>query len=112
MTVAEVLATRRETMDEPATVQGHLVVTGLFGYLARSEFDACGVLVNEPRLVARLLESAPVMSGSLVLFSGTATVEGLLLMPTGLPMFPASLYSVRAIVYRQGDRDPVRMEFP
>ena len=36
--------------------------------------DAVGVLLNEPRLEARLLECEPVMGGSLVLFSGAASV--------------------------------------
>lgn len=111
MTVAQVLASGHETMDLPMTVRGHLVVTGLLSYLASGESDALAVLIDEPRLVGRLLSCEPVMVGSLILFSGTATVEGRLRMPTGLPMFPALLHSVRAIVYHRDDGDPVRLEF-
>jgi hypothetical protein len=49
MTVVGALATKRETWDEPATIQGHLVVTVLFSYLAYGADDARGVLVDEPR---------------------------------------------------------------
>jgi hypothetical protein len=111
MNVAEVLAAQRWVRDEPAAVQGHLIVTDLFSYLAGGELDTQGVLLHEPRLVPRLLQRTPVMVGSLVWFSGPATAEGLLSMPTGLPMFPAVLYSLKALVFRQEDRDPVRLEF-
>jgi len=77
MPVAEALAPTG-VMDELVTVAGHLIVTGLFSYLAAEPSGFRGVLVNEPGLSDRLLACMPVMVGSLVLFSGRASVEGVL----------------------------------
>jgi hypothetical protein len=110
MTVAEVLAMRQRWMDEPAIVEGHLIVTRMFSYLVTAEDDALGVLVNEHRLADKLGESVPVLGGSMVMFSGAASVEGVLRIHTALPMFPAVLHSVRSVVYRQPDYEPVRLE--
>ena len=111
MTVNEAIADCKPVTDEPVTVEGHLIVTKCFIYLAASANEACGILVQEPRLESRLMECVPSMVGSLVLFSGSATVEGLLHKPTGLPMFPAVLHSVSAVVYRHADWRPTRLEF-
>jgi hypothetical protein len=111
MTVADVLALRQEATDAPIVVEGHLTVTSAFAYLTSGPNDAQGVLVYEPRLAGRLLQAVPPMCGSLVLYSGPASVEGQLYRSTGLPMFPAQVHSVRAIVYRYDDWEPVRLEF-
>lgn len=110
MSVAEAFALTG-VMDELVTVAGHLIVTEFFGYLAAEESGDRGVLVNEPRLSDRLMACMPVTVGSLVLFSGRASVEGVLRRPTGLPMFPAVLLSIRVVEFQHEDREPVRFEF-
>jgi len=112
MTVAEVLLLDWKLGGRPARVEGFLVVTYLFAYLASNENDACGVLVNEPRLLERLLSRVPPAAGSMVIYAGDAVIEGTLELSTGLPMFPALLHSIKTFTFTRSDWESVRFDFP
>jgi hypothetical protein len=111
LTVADALAAKGWIVDRPVRVSGLLWVAGLFAYLATEESSTIGVLVNEPRLLDRLLACMPVAGGSMVAYSGRASVEGFLRSGTAMPMFPMQIHSVKSVIYQHDDWEPVRLEF-
>lgn len=111
VSVADVLDHMPDVMYRPVAVDGHLIVTSLFSYLASEQYASQGILVLQPQLESRLLACAPPMGGSMVSYSSYAIVEGILCTSTGLPMFPVQIHSVAAVTYFHADWEPLRIEF-
>jgi hypothetical protein len=91
---------------EPVSVEGYLVPTGLFSYLAVEQSSARAILVSGPELYERLYERVryPTVLGRPPVFEGRALAEGLL-HSIDMPMFPVWLDLVRLTCYPE-DGEP------
>jgi hypothetical protein len=100
VTIDEVLALNAAIRNhESVTIEGRLVATRFFSYIASDLESDRGVLIYaDPPIIARLLQCAPASGGSHVIFFEPCVVCGNI-APCILPMFPAFVYGLTQFVY-------------
>jgi hypothetical protein len=100
VTVDEILALNIAARDgDTVTIEGRLIATGFFSYIAADLESKRGILVHaEPPITERLLQCAPASGGSHVIFYEPCVVTGNI-APCILPMFPAVVHGLTQFIY-------------